>query len=546
MSSSVPNTQLLQEWVSSHLEYISGFEFWPNLQRLYEEYALAKFAKYVVTTFGIQEVLRYLQKMASMNNIGLVKRYCLLRAIQEAPLDKTNLELVIYCGDKEVVLKNVQSSDGESLQIEICIHCKSTPEDMDPNGGTKIPVNAKIKVEISDPLKGKETYVRTSRRMIPPTQGLRNRQSTCYGICVIHMLVYLMQLYISLEGNYMLKKLRHLKLNEEDQIEDSTSLSITEDVVALMIKKLDIRHVRCNQKTGERQSLKTQQQSSQEFLLFLIEEDCEDQEALAHTPTLHDLLSFEVVYRRQYECGECRTVRIDDNSSLIELQMLIGLGHWDEDTVVDFELAMKWYVEKSKEDRSIAKESERCDLCKTYHIVNPNCSSGGLCEHRYDPCRGCGKHLLSSESSRVLKTAPKVLWINYDRSTSEGTGRHQHCIEVDSNIRLDTDVGAQLYQIGGIICHQSESSENGHYVTYTRHKGVWRLHDDSKVRLIKDEDIVTEVKSREVVMCFYIQDGSDKSCEMVRIGSDELLTGSKVSTRSKKRAKLSHNDNSTA
>jgi len=343
----------------------------------------------------------------------------------------------------------------------------------------------------------------------------------------------------------MLKKLRHLKLNEEDQIEDSTSLSITEDVVALMIKKLDIRHVRCNQKTGERKSLKTQQQSSQEFLLFLIEEDCDDQEALAHTPTLHDLLSFEVVYRRQYECGECRAVRIDDNSNLIELQMLIGLGHWNEDTVVDFELAMKWYVEKSKEDRSIAKESERCDLCKTYHIVNPNCFSGGLCEHRYDPCRRCGKQLLLSESFRVLKTAPKVLWINYERSTIEGTGRHQHCIGVDSNIRLDIDVGAQLYQIGGIIGHQSESSENGHYVAYTRHKGVWRLHDDSEVRLIKDEDIVTEVKSREVVMCFYIQVGSDKPCEVVRIGSDKLLTDSKILTRSKKRAKLNHN-NSTA
>jgi hypothetical protein len=148
--------------------------------------------------------------------------------------------------------------------------------------------------------------------------------------------------------------------------------------------------------------------------------------------------------------------------------------------------------------------------------------------------------------SKLLLQFTTVLWINYDRSTFEGTGRHQHCIKVDSKIQLDTDVGIQIYQIGGIICHQAESSENGHYVSYIRHKGVWRLYDDSKVRLVEDEDIVTEVKSREVVMCFYIQIGSDKSCEVVRIGSDELLIGSKISTRSNKRAKLSHNNNSTA
>jgi uncharacterized UBP type Zn finger protein len=226
--------------------------------------------------------------------------------------------------------------------------------------------------------------------------------------------------------------------------------------------------------------------------------------------------------------------------------MLITLGQWNKETVVDFNLAMNWYVEKSKEDRSVAEESERCDLCKTYHIVNPNRFSGGLCGHRYNPCKECKKQLLSSESFRVFKTAPTVLWISYDRTISEGTGRHQHCIKVDSKIQLDTDVGIQIYQIGGIICHQAESSENGHYVSYIRHKGVWRLYDDSKVRLVEDEDIVTEVKSREVVMCFYIQIGSDKSCEVVRIGSDELLIGSKISTRSNKRAKLSHNNNSTA
>jgi len=195
------------------------------------------------------------------------------------------------------------------------------------------------------------------------------------------MSVYLMQLYRSLEGNYMLKKLRHLKLNEEDQIENSTSFSITEDIVALMVKKLDIRHVRCNQKTGERKSLMKNQQSSHEFLMFLIEDDFEEQEALVHTPTLYDLFSFEVVYQRQYNCGECSTVRIEDNSSSMEQAMLINLGHWNEETVVDFNLATNWYVGKSKEDRSVAEESERCDLCKTYHIVNPNRFSGGLCEH---------------------------------------------------------------------------------------------------------------------------------------------------------------------
>ena len=445
-----------------------------------------------------------------------------------------------------MVLTNVPQSDGESLQIKICIYCEGTPEDVDPNGRTDILVNTQIKVEISDPLKGKETHVRKSTRCtrpgpLAPTQGIRNRNQTCYGICVLHTLVYLMQLYESLKGNYMLRKLSHLKLDENDKIENSTSLSITDDIIALMVKKLDISSVTRDRKTNRRTGLKKPQQSSQEFLLFLIEEDCEKQDDLAQVPTLHDLLSFEVLGRRRYECV-CGRVRIDEEPTSIELPMLINLGHWTENTVIDFELAINFYLGKSKEDRSVAEESKRCYLCKTHHVVNPNCSSEGLCEHQYNPCQGCEKHLSSSESFRVLKTAPKVLWINYDRSTIEGTGRHQHCVIVDSPIQLDIDGVIQRYQIGGIICHQAESSQNGHYVAYTQYKGVWRLHNDSNVELV--EDIITKVRSREVVMCFYIQTGVDQVCDVVRIGSDESLASPNVSTRSNKRAKL--NNNSTA
>ncbi len=109
-------------------------------------------------------------------------------------------------------------------------------------------------------------------------------------------------------------------------------VSITNDILALMVKRLDKRNVMCDRKTGERKGLKTEQQSSQEFLMFLIEKDCEDQEALAQTPTLHDISSFEVVRRRQqYKCV-CGKVRIDDEPSSTERQMLINLGHWTEDT----------------------------------------------------------------------------------------------------------------------------------------------------------------------------------------------------------------------
>ncbi len=156
-------------------------------------------------------------------------------------------------------------------------------EEVDPIEGIKSPVNTRSKVEISDPLQGRETRVRKSTRrttpeLLAPTPGLRNRNSTCYGICVLHMLVYLMQLNKSLEKNYILKKLIHLRLEETDQIEDSTSLSITNDIIALMVKRLDPQSVTFDRSKKVRKGLKTYQQSSQEFLMFLIAEDCEKQQ----------------------------------------------------------------------------------------------------------------------------------------------------------------------------------------------------------------------------------------------------------------------------
>ena len=213
MDSSIPNTQLLQEWVSFHLEYIRNHVItWAVIQRSYENYGLEGVATGLVSKFGIHEVLRYLQQTPILCDRVLLNRYCLLRAIQKAPLDKTNLELTVYCGDKEVVLTNVPQSDGESLQIKICIYCEGTPEDVDPNGRTNTLVNTQIKVEISDPLKGKETHVSKSTRCtrpgpLAPTQGIRNRNQTCYGICVLHTLVYLMQLQVWIaEGELYVKE----------------------------------------------------------------------------------------------------------------------------------------------------------------------------------------------------------------------------------------------------------------------------------------------------------------------------------------------------
>ena len=122
--------------------------------------------------------------------MGLVKRYCMLEAIRTAAIDETTVRLVVNCGTKRVVLESA-GSDEDTRHVQVTIRCEE--EDLNGCAITK-------EIETSTVIEDRSIDPRRSTRLrsVPAerdTQGIRNLDSTCYGICVLYTLVSLMKLY---------------------------------------------------------------------------------------------------------------------------------------------------------------------------------------------------------------------------------------------------------------------------------------------------------------------------------------------------------------
>ena len=186
-------------------------------------------------------------------------------------------------------------------------------------------------------------------------------------------------------------------------------------------------------------------------------------------------------------------------------------------------MCMRFYLASPEVvDHTIEEGSKCCRRCRTSEAVNPNQLRDGFCEHNHNPCTGCGVQLSSSCSRRSFNTAPKVFWINFNRSkynnvTGEPT-RSEHRVRVDSYITLTTRENVTIYRIGCIICHSTRIYKDGHYVVYVRNQEAWYLYNDASRKPVTD--IVKEVDSQEVVMCFYIP--AESVDAQVLIGSDQL------------------------
>ena len=186
-------------------------------------------------------------------------------------------------------------------------------------------------------------------------------------------------------------------------------------------------------------------------------------------------------------------------------------------------MCMRFYLASPEVvDHTIEEGSKCCRRCRTSEAVNPNQLRDGFCEHNHNPCTGCGVQLSSSCSRRLFNTAPKVFWINFDRSkynyvTRKGT-RSQHRVRVDSHITLTIRENVINYRIGCIICHSTRRYENGHYVAYVRNQEEWYLYDDESRTLVKN--LAEEVDGREVVMCFFIP--AESVDIRVLTGSDKI------------------------
>ena len=89
-----------------------------RLFRICRKYRLTELLRHFVDELGIHRLLRRMQRDSDQASsfMGLVKRYCILEAIHNAPIDKTVIRLTVKCGTKEVELT---SSNTEVASLHI-------------------------------------------------------------------------------------------------------------------------------------------------------------------------------------------------------------------------------------------------------------------------------------------------------------------------------------------------------------------------------------------------------------------------------------------
>ena len=173
-------------------------------------------------------------------------------------------------------------------------------------------------------------------------------------------------------------------------------------------------------------------------MMFLINEDTEEREKVGLTPILEPIFQFQLTNQREHLCTSCSASNMNESYEM-HSSMDIHLGSLPESAKTSVGMCITSYLATSEVVyHPIEEESRYCRKCKD--AVDPNQSRDGFCEHTHNPCTGCGIQLSSSCSRRLFNTAPKVLWITFDRSKYDSmTGkltRFQHRVRVDSYITL--------------------------------------------------------------------------------------------------------------
>ena len=88
----------------------------------------------------------------------------------------------------------------------------------------------------------------------------------------------------------------------------------------------------------------------------------------------------------------------------------------DEGEVIDVARLIQYglNIGSDPEVRTYEEGSKRCSKCIEDETPNPD-NSEGLCRHNFNPCLGCGKQILETQSWDQFKTVPKVLIIPINR-----------------------------------------------------------------------------------------------------------------------------------
>jgi len=448
-------------------------------------------------------------------------RYCILKAIQDATIDETNVELKVTCGRKVVTLK---SSDEEAcnLRIEVAIQCDE--------GEPMVKESEVEHTVIVDP--GCGDQVRRSKRKTDSvvqkdTPGLVNRNQTCYGICVLHTFAYLTQFFPVLREHYILQQLSFMKCNGQDKVSHILSQSITDYIKSLMTEKATGTNWRINQKKA---------QDSSEFLVYLLEDiDCNSALIWARP------FAFETVCTRLYECdrnkggcGHLQSAPIENMSTLYNFMPLLELATMEpDDDEIDVSMLIKREL-RSREDITLSDHLRKCSECVETNSINP--ANSLICIHNYNPCEVCRKQFETQQREQRFKIAPKLLIVSISRNeVNTRKGRLQHCVKINSHVTLNMIEGnEETYQIVAITCHEGSGQGDGHYITYIRSEGQWRLFNDSEVTDVPDID--TTVCGRDVAMCYYVPtDSRVEILENSMIGTNERRIEPNISMRTRNR-----------
>ena len=337
------------------------------------------------------------------------------------------------------------------------------------------------------------------------TQGIRNLDSTCYGICVLYTLVSLMKLYPELAKTKVLQKLKDMELRGKDNITAELSRSITEDIIRIISRTANTKE----DKAGRR-ILEDKQQDSLEFLINLMSEDTETNE---QGPILEQVFRFELINPKQCLCPRSEMVRNEGPNVNGSCRNFMYVGVTGREKGVTISSLIKYFLKDN---------SELDPISGGYQLE--------LCERCQDP----------NPLGLRFKSAPKVLTVAIDRLDDGKAGRSTHYMKVDSYILMETEVRNLIYQIRSIICHKGNHL-NGHYVTYTRDEENWWLYDDDKATHILN--IGDQVCGKDVAMCYYIPTDHDSMpSENILIGVQRVLqvpnTRNQQSDSTRKRSKL--------
>jgi len=120
-------------------------------------------------------------------------------------------------------------------------------------------------------------------------------------------------------------------------------------------------------------------------------------------------------------------------------------------------------------------------------------------------CPNCGPSQDYNEEI-IPSRAPKMLILQMNRVSAQGR-KDTTLVDISSE-KLVLPIerkGISIlvkYQLSAVICHKGTSTD-GHYFTYARHKKVWYLCNDSKVRSISDENMKKTLNSKLSVVYFF-------------------------------------------